>query len=239
MPFVYTWSPLYKHYHRSSPSFLNSAPWPDSFCSRYVNLSLWVLDSALEHTSEEAAAYLEAYKVLEFKPPDDLMPEQAEASDHTAQLVDTITILRRLTRTDAVSLMSKYKIGFSSWDPARIPSIFPGVKPKADISHNQLYHSSTRDFWLQSPPLLQTGKIYFLLLLTVSLVTIIFTNLRRLIPSILFVQTFANLLKADQADLESCSGIGRLKDQALIKLLEMSSDKCIDHVSSEHIDDIA
>ncbi|VDP85174.1 unnamed protein product [Echinostoma caproni] len=63
----------------------------------------------LAWSPEEAARYLEAYKALENKPPDGLMPEAAAASDHVAQITGFLTSVRRITKTDAVSAIDKFK----------------------------------------------------------------------------------------------------------------------------------
>uniref|UniRef100_A0A3Q0KD97 Putative excision repair cross-complementing 1 ercc1 n=1 Tax=Schistosoma mansoni TaxID=6183 RepID=A0A3Q0KD97_SCHMA len=57
---------------------------------------------------EEAARYLEAYKALENKPPDNLMVEPATQTDHIAQVTDFLTSVRRITKADAVSAMKKF-----------------------------------------------------------------------------------------------------------------------------------
>ncbi|CAI2722356.1 unnamed protein product [Schistosoma spindalis] len=57
---------------------------------------------------EEAARYLEAYKALENKPPDNLMVEPAAQTDHITQVTDFLTSVRRITKADAVSAMRKF-----------------------------------------------------------------------------------------------------------------------------------
>uniref|UniRef100_A0A095CDG7 DNA excision repair protein ERCC-1 n=1 Tax=Schistosoma haematobium TaxID=6185 RepID=A0A095CDG7_SCHHA len=57
---------------------------------------------------EEAARYLEAYKALENKPPDNLMVEPAAQTDHIAQVTDFLTSVRRITKADAVSALRKF-----------------------------------------------------------------------------------------------------------------------------------
>ncbi|CAH8592318.1 unnamed protein product [Schistosoma turkestanicum] len=57
---------------------------------------------------EEAARYLEAYKALENKPPDNLMEEPATQTDHVAQVTDFLTSIRRITKADTVSAMRKF-----------------------------------------------------------------------------------------------------------------------------------
>ncbi|KAA0192620.1 Excision repair cross-complementation group 1 [Fasciolopsis buskii] len=64
----------------------------------------------LAWSSEEAARYLEAYKALENKPPDLLMPESASASDHVAQITEFLTSVRRITRADAATAITKFKV---------------------------------------------------------------------------------------------------------------------------------
>ncbi|CAH8635432.1 unnamed protein product [Schistosoma margrebowiei] len=59
---------------------------------------------------EEAARYLEAYKALENKPPDNLMAEPAAQTDHIAQVTDFLTSVRRITKADAVSAMRKFDV---------------------------------------------------------------------------------------------------------------------------------
>ncbi|TNN19352.1 DNA excision repair protein [Schistosoma japonicum] len=58
--------------------------------------------------TEEAARYLEAYKALENKPPDSLMAEPATGTDYTAQVIDFLTSVRRITKADAMSAMRKF-----------------------------------------------------------------------------------------------------------------------------------
>lgn len=59
---------------------------------------------------EEAARYLEAYKALENKPPDNLMVEPAAQTDHIAQVTDFLTSVRRITKADAVSALRKFDV---------------------------------------------------------------------------------------------------------------------------------
>nr|CAH8869160.1 unnamed protein product [Trichobilharzia regenti] len=60
---------------------------------------------------EEAARYLEAYKALENKPPDSLMAESNNQSDYAVQFTDFLTSVRRITKADAVSAMTKFDVG--------------------------------------------------------------------------------------------------------------------------------
>ncbi|CAL8081716.1 unnamed protein product [Calicophoron daubneyi] len=63
----------------------------------------------LASNPEEAARYLEAYKALENKPPDELMHEAVPATDHTAQVSDFLTSVRLITKADVASAMQKFK----------------------------------------------------------------------------------------------------------------------------------
>ncbi|KAF6772442.1 hypothetical protein AHF37_08420, partial [Paragonimus kellicotti] len=58
---------------------------------------------------EEAACYLEAYKALENKPPDGLMPEAAANTDQLAQITDFLTSVRPVTKADAASTVNTFK----------------------------------------------------------------------------------------------------------------------------------
>ncbi|TGZ67868.1 hypothetical protein CRM22_004555 [Opisthorchis felineus] len=58
---------------------------------------------------EEAARYLEAYKALENKPPDDLMPATAAVTDHRAQITEFLTAVRPVTKADAASAINNFK----------------------------------------------------------------------------------------------------------------------------------
>ncbi|KAF8564061.1 hypothetical protein P879_08324 [Paragonimus westermani] len=63
----------------------------------------------LAWSPEEAACYLEAYKALENKPPDGLMPEAAANTDQLAQITDFLTSVRPVTKADAVSTVNTFK----------------------------------------------------------------------------------------------------------------------------------
>ncbi|KER22314.1 hypothetical protein T265_09560 [Opisthorchis viverrini] len=63
----------------------------------------------LAWSPEEAARYLEAYKALENKPPDDLMPAVAAVTDHRAQITEFLTAVRPVTKADAVSAINNFK----------------------------------------------------------------------------------------------------------------------------------
>lgn len=102
----------------------------------------------LAWSPEEAARYIEAYKVLENKPPDDLMPEAASSIDHAAQITDFLTTVRRITRTDAVSIISKFSTvaGFLRAEQSELESC-PGV---GRLKASKLYETFRMPFLRES-----------------------------------------------------------------------------------------
>ncbi|VDO01632.1 unnamed protein product [Rodentolepis nana] len=65
----------------------------------------------LAWSSLEAARYVECFKALVNKPPEELQSEAATASiqkDHLTLATDLLTSLRVVSRTDAITLLSRF-----------------------------------------------------------------------------------------------------------------------------------
>lgn len=68
-------------------------------------------------SSLEAARYVECFKALVNKPPEELQSEAATASvqkDHLTLATDFLTSLRVVSRTDAATLLSRFGVSITS-----------------------------------------------------------------------------------------------------------------------------
>ncbi|MES1902485.1 MAG: ssDNA endonuclease and repair protein rad10, partial [Paramarteilia canceri] len=72
-----------------------------------VDYELGPTCGALFLSYEEAAVYLETLKAFETKPVDVLMGRQMDCE--LEQLIDTITQVKSINRTNAISMIKKYK----------------------------------------------------------------------------------------------------------------------------------
>ncbi|ORX56374.1 DNA repair protein rad10 [Hesseltinella vesiculosa] len=62
----------------------------------------------LSWSMEEAARYLETYKVFEHKPDDLIREKPADDSDFNASMTDTLTNIRTVNKTDALTLLTTF-----------------------------------------------------------------------------------------------------------------------------------
>ena len=91
-------------------------------------------------SNEEAAKYLESYKIFENKPADILMEQQAE-NDVSSCIADSLTSIKKVNRTDAASLLALYGT-FDSIITASEEDITlcPGLGPQKAQKLYQLFH---------------------------------------------------------------------------------------------------
>lgn len=81
------------------------------------------------HSAEDAGRVLENYKVYENKPPD-LIQEKQDSSS-TQQVMDALTSIRSVNKTDAVTLLSVFgSLAKLIEAPPESIALCPGVGPQ-------------------------------------------------------------------------------------------------------------
>ncbi|KAE8751702.1 hypothetical protein FOCC_FOCC001550 [Frankliniella occidentalis] len=103
------------------------------------------LTLVLAWSAEEAGRILETYKIFEHKPPD-LIMERSDSDPHS-KLVNALTSIRSINKTDAATLLSTFgslkKLATTSKDTL---SLCPGLGPqKATRLYNVLHQPFLKD----------------------------------------------------------------------------------------------
>ncbi|CAL8135499.1 unnamed protein product [Orchesella dallaii] len=91
------------------------------------------------HTVEEAGKMLETYKIYENKPPD--LIQEKQDSDSLQQVIDALTTIRSVNKTDAVTLLSSFGTlaKLVEAEPARI-ALCPGIGPQKAVRIHAALH---------------------------------------------------------------------------------------------------
>lgn len=90
-------------------------------------------------SSEEAAKYLESYKIFENKPPDILM-EQSD-NDLSSRIMECLTSVKKINKTDSTSLLNMYKTLDSIITANKEDlTLCPGLGPQKAERLYQVFH---------------------------------------------------------------------------------------------------